>query len=316
MRNASFGKEVLLNVTATLLCFCTVLFVPIMGFVAGVFTAFPSALFFSRWGAPKGFWVPGGAAVLGPALFVAMGTPQSIPYYLSMLLMGLVLGYGTRSQWSVEKTVAAASLLVYAIGGALFLSTQMQEGQNPIQVIEEDLRRSFLVAIQEAGGVSQEVPLLEDALQRLVPLMAKLAPGGVLASLLIISWLNLLILRRYRRLHKPSFAVWDEWSRWKAPEHLVWGVIASGFVLFLPAAPALKTVSLNVLVVLGTVYLLQGMAVLGFYFDRWKVPRFLRALLYGLVLLQQIATLLAIFMGLFDMWFDFRRLSQKSNSTA
>ncbi len=305
-----------MNVTATLLFFCTVLFVPMMGFLAGVFTPFPSTLFFSRWGIPKGFWVPGASAVLGSALFLAMGVSHSIPYFLSMVLMGLVLGYGTRCRWSVERTVAAASLLIYVVVVFLFLSTQMSGGQNPIQAIEEDLHRSFAAAIEEAGGMSKEAPLLEEALQRIVPLMAKLAPGGVLSSLLIICWLNLLILRRYRRLQRSPAVLWDEWSRWKAPEHLVWGVIASGFALFLPGAPALKTVSLNVLVVLGTVYLLQGMAVLGFYFDRWRVPRFLRAVLYGLVLLQQIATLLAVFMGLFDMWFDFRRISRKSNSTA
>lgn len=305
-----------MNITATLLFFCMVLFIPMMGFLAGVFTPLPSTLFFSRWGVPKGFWVPGGAAFLGSVLFLAMGISHSIPYFLSMVLMGLVLGYGTRRRWSVERTVTAASLLVYGVVVFLFLSTQIPEGQNPIQVIEEDLRRSFAAALEEAGGTSKEVPLLEEAVQRLVPLMAKLAPGGVLSSLLIISWLNLLILRRYRRLQRSPSVLWDEWSRWKAPEHLVWGVIASGFVLLFPTAPALKTVSLNVLVVLGTVYLLQGMAVLGFYFDRWRVPRFLRAVLYGLVLLQQIATLLAVFMGLFDMWFDFRRISPKSNSTA
>jgi hypothetical protein len=45
-----------------------------------------------------------------------------------------------------------------------------------------------------------------------------------------------------------------------------------------------------------------------FYLHHWNVPRLLRAIIYALLLLQQFATLLLILLGLFDMWFNFRRL--------
>ncbi|NLI33413.1 MAG: YybS family protein [Deltaproteobacteria bacterium] len=316
VQNLSLVREVSFSVAATLLCYCAVLFVPIMGFLAGAFTPLPCALFYLRWGSPQGFWVPAAAAAAGCLLLAALSASPSIPYFLAMLLLGFILGFGMRNQWSVEKTILWGSLAVFAIGSALFVSAHVESGQNPLKVLEDDLRQSFLLAVQEAAGLSPEKAPLEEALQRLVPLMARLAPGAVLSSLLIVSWLNLLILRRYCRLYNLTSALRQEWSHWKAPEILVWGVIGSGFILLIPAPSFLKTLGLNLLVVLGTIYLFQGMAVLGFFFNRWKLPRFLKAFLYAFVLLQQIATLLAICMGFFDMWFDFRRLSPRSNSNA
>jgi len=38
------------------------------------------------------------------------------------------------------------------------------------------------------------------------------------------------------------------------------------------------------------------------------VPRLLRAIVFALLLLQPLATLLLVLLGLFDMWFNFRRL--------
>ncbi|NLI81427.1 MAG: DUF2232 domain-containing protein [Deltaproteobacteria bacterium] len=309
-------REVFFSVLATLLCYFTVLLVPIMGLPAGVFTPFPCALFFFRWGSPRGYWVPGCAAAAGSAALAAIGAAQSIPYYLAMLMLGFILGFGMRRQWSVERTVFIATIAVFAIGVGLFLMAHVQGGRNPLEVFEEDLGQAFRMAVQEAEGLAPEKPAMEEAMQRVVPVVARLAPGGVLSSLLVVSWLNLLVLRRYCRLYNLTCASTQNWSHWKAPEILVWGVIAAGFILLVPVPSFVKTLGLNLLVVLGTVYLFQGMAVLGFFFERWKLPRLLKALLYGLVLLQQIATLIAIFMGLFDMWFDFRRLSQKLNSSA
>jgi len=70
-------------------------------------------------------------------------------------------------------------------------------------------------------------------------------------------------------------------------------------------------VGLNVLMVMGTIYLLQGFSILAFYFERWNLPRALRAFLYALLFVQQYLALGAVLLGLFDVWADFRRLSKK-----
>jgi hypothetical protein len=70
-------------------------------------------------------------------------------------------------------------------------------------------------------------------------------------------------------------------------------------------------VAMNVMMVLGTIYLFQGLSISAYYFQRWRLPGFFRGALYGFFFLQQFATLGVMLLGLFDLWFDFRRLSRK-----
>ena len=57
-------------------------------------------------------------------------------------------------------------------------------------------------------------------------------------------------------------------------------------------------------------FFFQGLGIVSFFFERKKVPRFLKILLYSLIALQQLALLAVIGIGLFDMWFDFRKLKK------
>ena len=87
-------------------------------------------------------------------------------------------------------------------------------------------------------------------------------------------------------------------------------LIACGFALFIPDLGLLRIVALNLLLVIGAFYFAQGLAVIGFFFHKNNVPRFLRGLTYVLIVFQQIFTLLVVGLGLFDLWGDFRRLSK------
>jgi uncharacterized protein YybS (DUF2232 family) len=104
---------------------------------------------------------------------------------------------------------------------------------------------------------------------------------------------------------------WGEWSLWKAPERLVWGLIGAGVLLILNLDLRVTLFALNVMMVLGTIYLFQGLSISAYYFQQWRLPGFFRGALYGFFFLQQFATLGVMLLGLFDLWFDFRRLSRK-----
>jgi uncharacterized protein YybS (DUF2232 family) len=165
---------------------------------------------------------------------------------------------------------------------------------------------ALLQTYRGAGfGLDQQAAL--EAIPQTIPVFIRLLPGATLVSLLLITWLNTLVARRFcavRRLPLPS---WVPWSHWKAPEPLVWLVIATGCLLILPSK-GMALVGSNLLLGLSTIYLFQGLAVVVFYLHRWEVAPFLRAIIYALLLLQPFATLLVMLVGLFDLWLNFRRL--------
>lgn len=307
------GKEILIRTVASVISFLSILVVPFFGMILGIFTPLPSLVFVYRRGWPTGYWVPGIAAVFGTALLVILGLLQVVPYYLLLLSLGVLLGYGMRRQWSVEKSIGVPSLLVFGTSALLLWLSYDGAASNFLKFVELDLKGAIGTALQQYGPEGPERKLLEETLHGMIPVLVRLLPGVVFSSILVAAWLNIVAAKRYCRLANVPFPAWGNWLQWKAPDHLVWGVIAGGACLLTPLSPV-KSVGLNFLVVFGTIYLFQGFAIAAFYFERWKLPRLLRALFYAVFLFQQFATLAVALVGLFDLWFDFRRLTRKPAS--
>jgi uncharacterized protein YybS (DUF2232 family) len=99
-------------------------------------------------------------------------------------------------------------------------------------------------------------------------------------------------------------------DKWHSPELLVWGVIAAGFTLFLPAT-GIRFAAENILLVLFAIYVFHGLSILKFFFNKHRVPRWARIGMYVLIMLQQLFLILLAVAGLFDQWVDFRKLHKK-----
>lgn len=156
----------------------------------------------------------------------------------------------------------------------------------------------------------QHMPLFVNTLYYLLP---ALFVSGTLVS----SALNLMILKRWVQ-PKQSFA-WGDFSQWRLPEGSVWFSILAGGAFFLNHflfhQPWVQWSALNLLVVTVVVYFFQGTSILSFFWNR-SFPPLLRLLAYFLffILFQIVAVIIAL-TGLFDFWFDFRRLRIRHNSS-
>ena len=163
-----------------------------------------------------------------------------------------------------------------------------------------------MVLYQNMGMSEENVHVIDRFLTELQPLIVKILPAMVTASTLFVAWINTLIARpvlQGRLRFSPDFG---PLNMWKAPEYLVWGVIACGLALFLPG-PAINAIGQNGLLILMTVYFFQGIAIVSFYFEKKRFPRFIRFFLYTLIAVQHLILLAVIGLGFFDMWVNFRR---------
>jgi uncharacterized protein YybS (DUF2232 family) len=71
--------------------------------------------------------------------------------------------------------------------------------------------------------------------------------------------------------------------------------------------PAARPAAYNVLLVLAFFFALQGLAVAAFYAHRLAGPPFLRAAVVVLVLVNPWAHYILALLGLFDIFFNFRK---------
>jgi uncharacterized protein YybS (DUF2232 family) len=312
MQNLSLIGRSLLALAASLFLFLAGVTIPAAGLVLFPFVPHPILSLGLRHGAG---W---GAAVLVPAILLLVifaGKEVAYIYSLFALIAGLLFVLLGRIR-AIEYLVAivagavfaaAAGLLAYLFGSWAAMTRELHESMMQHM-------NSALDAYEKMGLSRDSLELLREQIPQLAQTLFQLLPGLILLSLAFTVLVNILLLCRRFPEKRGEWLSLDHLRDWKGPEPLVWGLIASGFVLLAPGMDVLSPLALNVLLVIAACYFAQGLAIIAFFFHKNNVPRFLRGITYVLIVFQQIFTLMVVGLGLFDLWGDFRR-SKKNNLT-
>jgi len=262
-----------------------------------------------------GRWAGISLALLCALLTGISGFQVGMAYLMQFGMPAIVFSEAMRRGFSVEKSFLYSILVlmavaVFAIGS--YASTQdlgMSEAVG--RFVESVITES--VDMNEKAGVRSE-PLAEfrKAAPELGRIASGLYPAMIASAALIMLWVNTMLLGRVLNRHGMG-SPFGGLSSWKAPEQLVWGVVLGG-VAVLAGTGTMKTVGINILVVLSVIYFFQGMAILSFYFRKRGFSPFLKGAAY--LVAVRYMSLVVVAIGLFDMWADFRRLSPKEGEGA
>jgi uncharacterized protein YybS (DUF2232 family) len=136
-------------------------------------------------------------------------------------------------------------------------------------------------------------------------------PALVTVALGMLAALNLFLLGRIAsRLRMPVYL--GDFKKYKNPEPLVWLLIVAGFSMLIQQE-MVRLVALNLLIVVCTLYAVQGFAVLTHFFRKFAVPKFLKVFGCLLLLFQPFMVVAVAALGVFDLWGDFRSPKQQEN---
>ena len=278
--------------------------IPIAGVFFALLTPLPLVLLSVRHGRATALL---GMLAVGVGLAILLGRGYVWIFYLEFGLPALVLSEAIRRKWAPETSVAAGSLAI--IGGSLlglFILARGGGGVAAYLMGQLDLALEEAMALYSKIGFAPEEPgALFAAAQQLQKFLLATSPGLFIAVALLIASANYFLARTGLARISPSPGS-DPGFAWKMPDTLVWVFIASA-ALFLSGLPIVKQIGLNGLVVTMTLYFLQGLAIAAFWIRRLKLPAFVRILGVVLLLLQPFLLLLLTGVGLFDIWFAFRR---------
>lgn len=122
---------------------------------------------------------------------------------------------------------------------------------------------------------------------------------GIVASFILsVMWVNLLIAARVRKVIVRT---------WKSPDWMVaFFILAS--VLVLVQYDLVHTIGLNLLIVVSQIYFFQGLAVVATAIAELNWSRFVKWVIYILILSQIYIMIGVAALGLFDTWFNFRNM--------
>ena len=306
MQPAELIRRFILSLASTLFLFISGILVPPAGVALLPFVPQPVLVFGLNCGIRWGV----GVLLVAAIILVVFATEELVFIYtVFALVVGLLFGLLGRLR-AIESLVVSVSGVTFLVTAGLLLYF-FGSWSGMIHDFRASLTQQFVAAtrVHEKMGFPQEsLELLRERMPQVVETLLQLLPALVFVSLAAVVLINVILLCRRFPERRSEWLAIDTLREWKGPEPMVWGLIACGFALFIPGLEWSKIIAINVLVVIGTCYFAQGLAIVAFFFHKNNVPRFLRGLTYVLIFFQQIFTLLVVGLGLFDLWGDFRKL--------
>ncbi len=313
------GHETLKALSAGILSTLLLVFVsasiPLIGFVSSWFIPLPILFYRTRLSRKAAAIIP--IAVILLLVIVAKGFSPDIILFAGLLFLGFLLSESFEMNFSIEGTIlfSCGGVLLTGCFALFFYSNFVNTGFIELITSYVDKNISLTIELYKEMGVPEEViRTISDSKEQWAFILTRIMPGISAGMLFFAAWINILIAGSIFARHNIQFADYGKLKLWKAPEQFVWITIISGLALMIPVE-AVNIISMNFILVLLLVYFFQGIAITAFYFDKKKFPRGLRAVLYGLIMLQSILKIFIIGIGFFDMWVNFRKTGVDKTGT-
>ena len=303
-------KDIANGVLITSLIFAASILIPVFGFFCSLFIPLPILYYRIKLGRTTSVIIPTLGFII---MVVVMGSfTIDVVFFAELLLVGFILGELLESRFPINKTVLYACGVVLISGIVSLFIFSSVSGKDLFSILSQYVAHNMelSLALYQSLGVSEEnLKLIRGSLGKIQYILVRIIPALTIASTLLVIWINILVSKALLKGKFRFHPDYEKLNQWQAPDLLVWAVIGSGLLMLFPAS-ATKLLGLNVLLISTTIYFFQGIAIVSFFFEKIQIPRFLKILIYIIIALWQLAWLAVIGIGLFDMWFNFRKLKK------
>lgn len=299
-----------LLVAITVILGLVMVYVPLFGMLVEFFCAVPLAILTTRQGVGKGFT----ALVVTFMLLSMLISPlPALRLMLSYGLCGVTLGWCLRKNFGAVRSfftlmvVASAAQVVTFLLIILILDVNLIDSQ--IEMIRESFAESF--ATYESLGVEPErIAEAQEQVEPILQTLALLMPSLMMMTALVNSaavWITAHWIFPKLQMKVPTLPPFAEW---RFPSLFLYTAIIGGLGMYWGITrgwTGIQEISLNLTIVSMLIGLTQGLALLSAVFDSYKVSKFMRRLLYAILILNMFLLQLVAITGLIDMVFDYRK---------
>ena len=240
---------------------------------------------------------------------MADGASSGWIWVIQWVAMGPIFVVAMNRVRTLDRALAIALLTTLGLQIFLLLIRSVSGGISPWTLVERSIEASIqraFVVYGEMGLVPEEMTISEGSISNLSRAIALIVPGSIIAVDTLLYWWTLLVQRWVMGLSGIQGPGPKVLRTWGLPYPWVWVTIMGGVLTVLPVG-GLGWIGVNLLIVMGTLHFLQGIGVLSTFFHNRDVPAFIRGIFYFLVCFQQVVLLGVIILGMFDIWFDFRK---------
>jgi len=226
--------------------------------------------------------------------------------------IGLTFGLAFRKGYSASRTLALASLVVPLTLAAAVGIAILVMGINPLAELREILTQSLELNRELYGkiGLGEQIePVLETFRTYFELMFTAWIPAVVVLVAVTQAWLNFMILRAVLTRLGHQIAGLPPFSRWQLPYSIVWLFIAGYAAMWLGGANEIALLTMvgeNIMVVMSFAFLVHGLSLVYFFFDRWQFPKVMSVLILVTLAFQPLFSRLLYFAGMLEAVIQYR----------
>ncbi len=305
---ADWGRAAVLSAALGL----SLVFMPLLAILAAPLIPVPVTWLAVKRGPATAFL----AALAAGAICFLLGPPAGA---LIAFLLAAIVGIGAGV--ALRRGIPQSMLLL--LETALFLAAQLIWGAAVLAATRMGPVEAVRSATDQALKISSKVPSLLTAGDSIVQLRAffnqlpYLLPSLLLLASLAFSAMSMFAARRvFVRLKQPfpgDFCFRDLRLHFSLAYVMIAGLVcylASPYLAGSIATP-LRLTGLNFLIISEALFFVQALAITIFFLARLKVSRAKQAIVYICLVVLQLVLSLPSWLGLFDIWIDYRRRYDK-----
>ena len=285
-------------------------YLPVIGMVAALVWALPVVVLIVRHGLR---WGVMSVLVSGVIMALLLEPMLSLRMVLSFGPTGLMLGYAFRHQWAGAHAFGmtlvasvAGKLLTF---GLLFLVTSVNPLNMQMDVMQQSFDQTF--AVYEQMGLDKNAIAASKAqISEAMTYLNLLLPFIVGVMGLLDAGVAYIVSSRVLRRLGETVPQLPPFAEWRLPQFFLYllgfalvGIYWGGSREIQPLYQA----AFNLNMVAMGAGVIQGLSLMSYAMDRFRVGRVMRMFFYAFVLLGGVLVQILAFTGLFDMLFDYRR---------
>lgn len=258
--------------------------------------------------------------LLVATIIIAMIISPINAFFLAAIfgLLGLILGECMR------RHLPPMQMMLYgSIGAVLALIINivlsfLVLGIDPIEMIFTSFHESLgqLAAYYREHGMSEEeIKKIVDGYAEMLRMMRVIMPGAFLLCAPVMAFINYIAAKKILTKLGESFTDFPPFVKLQVPGWVLWpygiSLLAVTYFYQTDQSSWLYTLSVNVQTVCSFVLVLQGIVLLYWFVESKGKPRWWANLATALLFVIPLFSQIIVYVGAFDMVFDFRKIRKK-----
>tara|TARA_B100000959_G_scaffold21478_1_gene20693 strand:- start:104782 stop:105738 length:957 start_codon:yes stop_codon:yes gene_type:complete len=280
------------------------------GFISPLGMLAPAPIFYAliKHGKRIGFVI----TIVSTLLLLVFGGPLFSVFYLIFCgLTAWIMSETIKREATLEATIGLSALAPFVASIIFFslIGSGAQIGLNESLTNWASLAVDSVIQSYNASGSDPRMTIwLEDNSKVVVQTFVNIFYGISFLSAIVTVVVNYIVIKTLSMRFDWGISFPDHnFANWSAPDTMVWGIIGGGFVALLDDGMA-GVLGINLAIISVAIYFFHGIAITHYYFRKTGFPNIFRAIGYFFIFTQPIIILIVSFVGLTDLWFDYRKL--------